>query len=114
MTGVQTCALPISLRQQVGDGLLHGQLVLDVERGRRLVQQHDGRVAQDGARDGQALALAARQPAAVLPDARGVAFGQGAHEPVGVRETARLPHLVVGGAGPAAVVGRVAGRLICL
>ncbi len=39
--------------------ILHRALALRIEGGRRLVQQQDRRVAQDGTGDGDALALAA-------------------------------------------------------
>jgi hypothetical protein len=41
------------------DRLLDEVLAFGIKRTRRLVQQQDRRVAQDGARDGNALALAA-------------------------------------------------------
>ena len=49
---------------------LHRALALGVERRGRLVEQQDGRVLEDGARDGQALALPAGELGAVLADLR--------------------------------------------
>jgi hypothetical protein len=48
--------------EQPLDGLLHQPLALGVERARRLVEDEDGRVEQQGAGDGEALALAAGEP----------------------------------------------------
>ena len=44
---------------QMAESLLHGSFGLRVERRGRLVQQEDGRVLEEGARYGDALALAA-------------------------------------------------------
>ena len=46
---------------EVGQRLLHHELALGVEVGRRLVEDQDRRVLQEGAGDGQALALAAAE-----------------------------------------------------
>jgi hypothetical protein len=54
---------------------LHQRLALGIERGGRLVEQQQRRVAQDRARDRDALALAARQRDAALADRRVVACG---------------------------------------
>ena len=43
---------------QAAQCVLHGALGFRVERGRRLVEEKNGRVFQKGARDGEALALA--------------------------------------------------------
>jgi hypothetical protein len=56
--------------------LLHQLLAFGVERRGRLVEQQDRRVAQDGAGDRDALALAARQHDAALADRRVVALRQ--------------------------------------
>ena len=48
-----------AVRGQPLDGLLDEGLALGVERAGRLVQKQDRRIAQDGARNGDALALAA-------------------------------------------------------
>ena len=68
--------------------LLDHRLVLGVDRGQRLVQHQDRRVAQQRAGDGDALALAAGEPCAAFADHRLIAVGQ------------RLDEVVrVGGAG---------------
>ena len=85
-------------RQAVGDDQ-HGapranaaHIVLDdlfrfiIERARRLVENQDARIADQGAGDGDALALAARQARAVLAHHGVVAFGQFANEIVGARQ----------------------------
>ena len=55
------------------DRLLHLALGFGIERGGRLVEQDDRRVLEQGARNGDALALAAGQLRAVLADRRVVA-----------------------------------------
>ena len=55
---------------QLVQRLLHLALGFGVERRRRLVEQDDRRLLQEGARDGDALALAARQLGALLADVR--------------------------------------------
>ena len=52
--------------EQIGDGLLDRQLVLDVQGCRGLVQQQNRAVLQNGTGDGQPLALPAREQIAVL------------------------------------------------
>ena len=74
--------------------LLDHRLVLRIDRGQRLVQHQDRRVAQQRAGDGDALALAARQARAAFADHGLVAVGQ------------RLDEVVrVGGAGGGDKVG---------
>ena len=53
---------------QAGQRRLDERLVLDVQTGRRLVEQDDGRILEEGARNGNALALTARKGAAVFAD----------------------------------------------
>src|SRR5690606_1976664 len=71
------------LRQPV-ERLLHGPLALGVERARRLVEEEDGGVLQDGPRDGDPLALPARELHAPLADRRRVALGERRDEVVDV------------------------------
>ena len=66
--------------QRVERGL-HRALALGVEGGGGLVEEQDRRVLQDGAGDGDALALAAGERHAALADHGGVALRQGADEP---------------------------------
>ena len=56
--------------------LLDQHLRFRIEAGRRLVEDQDRRIGEEGARDGHALALAARQLDAALADQRLVALGQ--------------------------------------
>src|ERR1051325_8219688 len=55
---------------EVFDGSLHLGLRLRIERGGRLVEREDGRVADERARDGDALALAAGKVHTALADHR--------------------------------------------
>jgi hypothetical protein len=56
--------------------LLHQRLVLRIQRARRLVQQQHARVAQQRAGQRDALALAAGEPRARVPERRRVALRQ--------------------------------------
>ena len=87
------------LDERLGDG---------VHVGRRLVQNEDARVGQDGAGDAHQLPLADRQVDAALLDARGVAVGQGGDEVVGVRQPRRRFDLGVRriGASKANILGQ--------
>ena len=67
-------------RAQLVDRLLDARLGLDVERAGRLVEHQDRRVLQDGAGNGDALALAAGQLAAALAGTRVVAVALGEDE----------------------------------
>ena len=58
-----------SLHQPLERGL-HERLALGIERRRRLIEQQQRRVAQDRARDRDALALAAGERHAALADRR--------------------------------------------
>src|SRR5439155_32942 len=70
---------------EVGQRLLHHELALGVEVRGRLVQDQDRRIFQEGARDGEPLALPAREPHAALADERVVAVGAGEDEVLRVR-----------------------------
>ena len=61
---------------------------------RRLVEDHDGRVLQQHAGDGEPLLLAARQPVAALADDGVVAVGQRGDDVVDLRGPARRVDLV--------------------
>jgi hypothetical protein len=80
-------------------GFLHLALGLDVERGGGLVQHQDRGVGQEGAGDGHALALAARQLDAALADQGVVALGQAQDEVVGAGLLGGRDDLLVGGVG---------------
>src|SRR6267378_4122567 len=58
------------VRHQALDRLLHQPFRLGVERTRRLVEEQEGRIAQQRARDGDALALASREARAPLSQQR--------------------------------------------
>lgn len=64
--------------------LLHYLLALGVERAGCLVQEENHRVADQGARDGDALALPARQSQSSGPCLGVIAFGEGLDEGVDV------------------------------
>ena len=67
-------------RDERVQGPLDLGLGLRVERGRRLVQEQELRVPEEGARDGDALLLAAGDAHAALADVRVVARGEVADE----------------------------------
>src|SRR5262249_39999735 len=70
---------------ELGDRFLYVAFGLGVERCRRFVEQDDGRVLDQRARDRDALAFAAGEAQTVLAD-RGVVFLREAHDEVmGVR-----------------------------
>ncbi|MDT4855897.1 hypothetical protein FQZ97_902700 [compost metagenome] len=77
--------------------LLDERFVFGVDRGQRFVQDQDGGVAQQGAGDRHALALAAGQLEAALADAGGVAVGQRHDEIVDVGGAGGGAHLFVRG-----------------
>src|SRR5215468_3679064 len=60
---------------KVLDGALNLALGFRIERGGCLVEQDEGGVFEQGARDGDALALAAGELEPVLPDRRVIATG---------------------------------------
>src|SRR6267378_8562252 len=74
-----------AMRHQPLDGLLHQPLRFGVERARRFVENQNRRIAQERARDRDALALAAAEPGAALTEQRAVAFRQAHDEFVRVR-----------------------------
>ena len=99
-------------RQPVGDdegrppGAQRPQAVLDerfalaVEARRRLVEDEDAGIRQDGARDRDALPLAAREPDAALADDRVVLLLEPLDELVAVRDVADRLDLVAPGVRP--------------
>jgi hypothetical protein len=86
---------------------LHQRLALGVERRGGFVQQQDRRVLQEGAGDGDALALTAGQPQAGLAGAGQIALGQGGDEVVRGGGAPRRPRSSAWGAG--AAIGDVGG-----
>ena len=79
--------------------LLDDRLVLRIDRGQRLVEDQDRRVAQQRPGDGDALALPARQPDAPLSDHGVVTLREPGDELVGVRGARRGLELPGGGVG---------------
>ena len=88
-----------------GHGAEDEPLRLRIERCRRLVHQEDRGVADDGAGDRDALALARRQRLSALPDHRVVPIAEPVDELVGVGHPRRLHDLAPTGARTA--VGNV-------
>src|SRR5689334_13068250 len=84
---------------QVGETFLYERLAFRVERRCGFVEYQDARVSQDGAGDGDALALAATQLHAALADHRVVALLEALGELVDVRDAAGMEHLLWRGAG---------------
>jgi len=99
---------PLLLVHDLVDRRLHNALARRVERRRRLVEQQDGRLAHDGARDGDPLLLAARERAAAQADAAVVAVRQRARDEV-VRVGAARRLLHVRSRGALLAVGDVFG-----
>ena len=91
---VRSCHQPL-------ERVLHHLLALGVQRAGGLVEQQQRRAAQDGARDGDALALAAGEPHAALAQGGVEAFGQAVEELGGKGGLGRGAHLGVAGLGPA-------------
>ena len=92
---------------ELAQGLVDHRLALGVDARQCLVQHQDRRVLEDGAGDGDALALAAREAHAALAHHGVVAFRQSGDELVDVGRPRRLLQLAGGGLGPghAQVVG---------
>ena len=88
--------------------VLDQPLVFRVERARRLVQQQHGRVAEDGAGDGEALALAGGEAHAAFAEIAVIALRERAEELVRRRRFRRLDDLRMAGVGPS--VGDVLPR----
>ena len=86
---------------QAVERLLHQRLALGIERGGRLVEQQHRRILQDGAGDGDALALAAGKRDAALADLGVVALVQPGDEFVGLGGDGRGADLFARGAGAA-------------
>ena len=81
---------------EVVERLLHGALGAGVEGAGGLVEEQDGRVAQDRPGDRDALLLAAGEPVAALADDGVVALGQRGDEVVDARGAGRVLDLGVG------------------
>ena len=96
-------AMTIVVRSRSSSRRARVDLGLDVhvDGARRVVEDQDGRVDQQCARDGDALALAARERVAPLADHGVVALGELEDEVVGARRARRGLDLLVGGVGQA-------------
>ena len=72
------CAMTIVVRwlEQSAERLVDAGLDVHVDRARGVVEDQDRRVDQEGARDGDALALTARERVAAFADDGVVALGQ--------------------------------------
>src|SRR5688572_1274943 len=86
-------------REQGGQCLLNELLTFAVERTGCLIQNQDGRVFEQGARNGDALPLAAGQLHAALSDDGRVTFWKAFDEFVAVRATRRSDDFLLGRAG---------------
>src|SRR5436309_7466953 len=82
---------------QVGEARLDERLGLGVEARGGLVEDQDARVGQDGAGDGDALALPAREPHAALADDGVEPLRETVGELVDVRDVTGLAELGIGG-----------------
>ena len=92
------CAIAIVVRPSAScsSASCTSALRLRVERGRRLVEHEDRRVAQHGPRDRDPLLLAAREAVAALADDRVVALRQRRDQVVDLRGAGSLLDLLVG------------------
>ena len=84
---------------QGGQGLLDQVLILRIHAGGGLVQNHDGRILQNRPGDGDALALAAGEGGAPLPDHRVIPIWQGHDEVMAAGGPGSGHHLLMGGVG---------------
>ena len=103
MAVASRCAMTsvVRLRMSFSSASCTSRSLSRIERARGLVQQQDGRILEDGARDGDALLLPARQPRAAFAEEGVVAFRQPADELVRGRGARRGFDLGVAGAGAA-------------
>ncbi len=85
---------------QVQQGFLNEHFGARIDAAGRLVQDQDAGIGQDGAGDGQQLALPLAEVVALLRDLGLVALGQAADEPIGVGQFGRGIDLVVAGLQP--------------
>src|SRR5208337_2723104 len=84
---------------QVGKAALDDGLRLGVETGGRLVENEDAGIGQDGAGDGEALALAAAELYAALANDGLIAIGKAFGEFIHTGDSARLKNLLQAGVG---------------
>ena len=74
---------------------LHDLLALRIERRRRLIEDQNARILQDGACDRDALTLSTRKIQSTFADLRLIALGKLQDEFLGVRRTRRLLNFLV-------------------
>jgi hypothetical protein len=84
-------------RQRVGAGGQKGLFAFRVEHRRGLVENQDRRVANEGARQGESLALATRQLYPLVADGGAVTFGKGFDEVSRAGQFGRVADLGVTG-----------------
>lgn len=87
--------------RQAQQRLLHRPFALIVERAGRLVEDQNLRILEEGAGDGDALALAARKLDAALADIGIIALGQSDDEVVRIGGPGRRFQFGIAGVGPA-------------
>src|SRR5699024_2294713 len=87
------------LFQQIGDGLLYCQLVLDVKGRRCFIQKQNRAVFQDSAGDGNSLTLTAREKVSVFAGRRIVSLFHPADEAVTISLPAGSLDFLVRGIG---------------
>jgi len=83
-----------TVRHEALDRLLYEPFRFGVERAGRFVENEDRRIAEQRARDGDALALATAEPRAAFAKHRVVGLGQPHDEFVGIRRAGRGTHLI--------------------
>src|SRR5215467_9182409 len=81
---LSTTRPPSRARMRSAPITLDHRLALRIHRGERLVEDENGRVTEEGARDGDALALAAGETHAALAHHRLIALGEARDELLGV------------------------------
>jgi hypothetical protein len=92
-----------ALADQSIERLSYQPFILGVEHGRRLVEQQHGCILQYRARNGQALAFAAREGRPALADRRVLALRQRRDETISRRHDCGLLHFVERGLRPGEV-----------
>ena len=93
MDGREATITTVVSESEAAQVVEHGELGGRIERRRGVVEQQQPRVAGEGAGEGDALALPARQRDAALADDGVEAVGQVADEAVGARHAECRPHL---------------------
>src|SRR5580700_1615517 len=84
---------------EVAKAMLNHRLALGVERACGFIENEDARVGEDGARDGQTLALASGELDTALADDGLITFGEALRELINTSDSAGLEELLLGCAG---------------